>query len=104
MSLGKAYKVKGGGYFELNTSVFKEVPNDPGVVSECVRAANGVAASASAIADEVYTVDSVRGQFRTYTRVTGEPEGTAGYWRGVSRQALWSSTAGWQYGGRGKKR
>lgn len=85
------------GVFVLDAHTFKQIPNDGDVVAVCELAAYQSASMASAIANETYTVTTVRGKFRTYVRVTGQEPGTGGYWRGRRTQALWHSRP--SYGG-----
>lgn len=85
------------GVFVPDKQTFKEIPNDYGPVGACLDAANVTASLASAIANETYTVSTVRGVFRSYVRVTGQEPNTGGFWRGRLTQALWHSRP--SYGG-----
>lgn len=79
------------GRFSLDYMTFRQIPNDPGLVSAMEEAIHGTAARASALANERYTVSTCRGVFRTYVEAAGQPPHTKGYWRGKKVRALWSS-------------
>lgn len=79
------------GYFELDVATFKEIPNDPGLVSSMQSAIEATAAHASALANETYTTSTKKGVFRTYVEARGQEPPSGGYWRGKKAAALWSS-------------
>lgn|GEM_PF-3689422 len=86
-----------GGVWVLDKDAFKRIPNESGPVGACEDAAYVSAAHASALANERYTVTTVRGSFRSYVRVTGQEPDTGGFYRGRKTQALWHSRP--TYGG-----
>lgn len=94
--LASRIPIGASGYFELDVATFKEIPNDPGLVSSMQSAIEATAAHASALANEVYTTSTKKGAFRTYVEARGQepPSGPGddnGYWRGYWARALWSS-------------
>lgn len=95
--MARGQRTRSGGIWQLDQWTFKQIPNDGGVVAACETAGYGTAMMAGAIANETYTVTTVRGMFRTYVRVSGQEPGTGGYWRGRKTQALWHSRP--TYGG-----
>lgn len=73
------------------TPEWREIPNDPGLVSSMEAAINRTALAASRLANEEYRTSTVRGVFRTYVEARGEEPPSRGYYRGKWKRALWSN-------------